>query len=91
MENLIPILINTVAGGGGGFLTNMLKKNGLSTLMNIVAGAVGGNALPALASVAGLIGTTGGDSSSMITSAITALVGGGAGSLIGGLFGGKKS
>jgi hypothetical protein len=92
MESLLPILINTVAGGGGGFLANMLKKNGLSVLMNVLAGAVGGNALPALAGMAGLFGdAAAGDSMSMVTSAITALVGGGAGSLLGGLVGGKKA
>jgi uncharacterized membrane protein YeaQ/YmgE (transglycosylase-associated protein family) len=69
----------------------MLKKNGLSVLTNIIAGAVGGNVLPALAGMAGLMGSSGGDSSSMITSAVTALVGGGAGSLIGNFFGNKSA
>jgi hypothetical protein len=92
MESLLPILINTIAGGGGGYLANMLKKNGLSTLMNLLAGAIGGNALPAVAGMAGFLGDSGaGDTTSMITSAVTALVGGGAGSLLGGLLGGKKA
>ena len=83
MESLIPILINSVVGGGGGFLGNMIKKNGLGMLGNLLAGAVGGNVLPQIASMAGLLGDGGGMD---IGSIISALVGGGAGSLIGGLF-----
>jgi len=86
MESLLPILINTVAGGGGGFLTNMLKKNGLSVLTNVIAGAVGGNAL---AGMAGLFGEAGGGGD--MASILTAVVGGGAGSLIGNFFGNKSA
>ncbi len=83
MESLIPILINSVVGGGGGYLGNMIKKNGLGMLGNLLAGAVGGNILPQIVSMAGLLGDGGGMD---IGSIISALVGGGAGSLIGGLF-----
>lgn len=85
--DLTAILINTIAGGGGGFLGNMLKKNGLGLVGNLLAGAVGGNALPAILSAAGLFG--GGGTTDMVGSIVSALVGGGAGSLLGGLL--KKS
>jgi hypothetical protein len=83
--DITSLLINTVAGAGGGYLGNMLKQNGLGMVGNLLAGAVGGNAVPAIlaAVVPALMG---GDSSNMIMSIATALVGGGAGSLLGGLF-----
>ena len=46
--DLQALLISSLVGGGGGFLGDMLKKNGLGTIGNVVAGAVGGNALPAI-------------------------------------------
>jgi uncharacterized membrane protein YeaQ/YmgE (transglycosylase-associated protein family) len=82
MENLVGILINSVLGGGGGFLGNMVKKNGLSLLTNVLAGAIGGNVGKVLGGLAGILGD-GGDFS--IPSILTAVLGGGAGSLIGGL------
>lgn len=82
--DLTTILINTIAGGGGGFLGNRLKKNGLGLLGNILAGAIGGNALPAILSAAGMFG--GGGANDLIFSIISALVGGAGGSLLGGLF-----
>jgi hypothetical protein len=85
--DLTSILINTVVGGGGGWLGDMLKKNGLGTIGNIIAGAVGGNGLPAILSAAGVLGSSAdGGSTSMIGSIVSALVGGGLGSLVGGLF-----
>ena len=84
---LFLFLINSVVGGGGGFLGQMIKKNGLGLLGNIIAGVIGGNAAPWLAGLAGLVGSSGGGLD--IASIVTALVGGGAGSLIGGLL--KKS
>jgi hypothetical protein len=83
MENLVGILIHSVLGGGGGFLGNMVKKNGLSLVANLLAGAVGGNLGNVIAGAAGILGE-GGDFS--IPSILSALLGGGAGSLIGGLF-----
>lgn len=88
MESILPLIINAVLGGGGGFLGNMIKKNGMSLIANLLSGAVGGSVLPQLAGMAGMLG--GGDGGGMdIASMVTALVGGGAGSLIGGLLGGK--
>ena len=87
MESILPILINTLFGAGGGWLGNMIKKNGLGMLGNLVAGGAGGNLLPLLGSAAGLLGggaATGGGFDLM--TAATALLGGGAGSLLGGLF-----
>jgi uncharacterized membrane protein YeaQ/YmgE (transglycosylase-associated protein family) len=81
MEQLLPYLINAVAGAGGGYLGNMLKKNGLGLVGNLLAGAVGGNALPLI-----LQAVMGGDNNNMIMQIVSALLGGGAGSLLGGLF-----
>ena len=82
----MPILVNALIGGGGGFLGSMLKKNGLGLVGNLIAGAVGGGGLPAIlgAVVPNLLGS--GDSQSMIGTALTSLVGGGLGSLVGGMF-----
>ena len=79
---ILPILIKTVAGAGGGWLGNMLKQNGLGMLGNLVAGGVGGNLLPLATSALGLFG--GGDN--MIVNILTSLVGGGLGSLLWVLF-----
>ncbi len=90
--DLTSLLVGTLAGGGGGFLGDMLKKNGLGTIGNVVAGAVGGNGLPAIlgALAPGLLGAAdaagGGGTTSMIMSVVASLVGGTAGSLLGGLF-----
>jgi hypothetical protein len=82
MEQILPYLINSAVGAGGGFLGNLLKKNGLGMVGNLLAGAVGGNALPMIAQA--VMG--GGDSNNMIMGIITSLIGGSAGSLLGGLF-----
>ncbi|HRI59491.1 MAG TPA: hypothetical protein PK228_07200, partial [Saprospiraceae bacterium] len=50
MESFLPYLINTVLGAGGGYLANMLKKNGLGMVGNLLTGAVGGNVLPLIIS-----------------------------------------
>jgi uncharacterized membrane protein YeaQ/YmgE (transglycosylase-associated protein family) len=85
--DLTSILLNTVAGGAGGWLGDMLKKNGLGTIGNIVAGVIGGNGLPAILSALGVLGGGGtGDTSSMIGSIASAVLGGGLGSIVGGLF-----
>jgi hypothetical protein len=81
--DLTSILINTVAGAAGGYLGNMLKKNGLGMIGNLLAGGAGGNLLPLATAAMGLFT---GDKASMVTSIITALLGGSAGSLLGGLF-----
>lgn len=82
MESILPLLLNTAAGAGGGWLGNMLKGNGLGTIGNVIAGAVGGNALPQIlmAAAPALLGD------SQIATIATALIGGSAGSLLGGLF-----
>ena len=81
MEQILPYLINTALGAGGGYLGNMLKKNGLGNVGNLIAGAVGGNALPLI--VGALMN---GEGLSGILSYLLPLVGGTAGSLLGGLF-----
>ncbi|MBK8701535.1 MAG: hypothetical protein IPN29_19095 [Saprospiraceae bacterium] len=88
-STLMNILINSVAGGGGGFLANLLKKNNLSMIANLLAGVVGGNAGAWIASAAGLLANADG-SGNMLMSIISAVLGGGAGFLIGGFLGGKK-
>lgn len=88
--DLTSILINTVAGAGGGYLGNMVKKNALGMIGNLVAGAVGGNLAPALISLLGMLGDSdAGSSGFSILNIVVSLLGGGAGSLLGGLF--KKS
>ncbi len=80
MESILPYLLNTVLGAGGAWLTTMLKKNNLSMPMNLLSGAIGGNAVPLI-----LQAIMGADSSTMILNSIMALVGGGLGSFIGGM------
>ncbi len=87
MESLLPILLKTVLGAGGGWLASLLKKNGLGLIGNLLSGAVGGNVLPLITAALGLFGGSAASSGGMdIASILTALVGGGAGSLLGGLF-----
>lgn len=85
--DLTALIINTVAGAGGGYLGNMVKKNALGMVGNLIAGAVGGNILPIIMSAPGLLGDGGGESGGFnLVSLILSLVGGGAGSLLGGFF-----
>lgn len=86
MDAILPYLINAIFGAGGGWLASMLKKNGLGMLGNLLSGAVGGNILPLVTSALGLFAGTEGGNNLDPASIITALVGGGAGSLLGGLF-----
>jgi hypothetical protein len=88
MEQFLPLIINALVGGGGGFLGNLIKKNGLSLIANILSGAVGGSVLPQILSMAGMLAADGGGMD--IGSIVSSLVGGGAGSLIAGLLGGKS-
>lgn len=81
MEQILPYLINTALGAAGGWLGNKLKANGLGGLGNILAGAVGGNALPMI--VAALMS---GEGMGAVMQYLLPLIGGTAGSLIGGLF-----
>ena len=37
MDAIMPYLLNTILGAGGGWLGNMLKKNGLGMIGNLVA------------------------------------------------------
>jgi len=85
METILPYLINTLLGAGGGYLGNLLKKNGLGMIGNLLAGAVGGNVLPL---ILGQLMNSGGEAAGGldIVGMISALLGGGAGSLLGGLF-----
>ncbi len=83
----MQILINTVAGAVGGYGGNMVKKNGLGMIGNLIAGAAGGNILPILVQALNLLGSGGGEDGGFnIMGLILSLVGGGAGSLLGGLF-----
>jgi uncharacterized membrane protein YeaQ/YmgE (transglycosylase-associated protein family) len=82
MSSMITtLLIQALVGGGGGWLGNMLKANGLGTIGNLLAGAAGG-----VGASQGLAAAGVGDSTNMIMSIVTSLVGGGLGSVIGGLF-----
>ena len=81
MEQILPYLINTALGAGGGYLGNMLKKNGLGNLGNLIAGAVGGNALPLI-----LNAVMNGEGLTGILQYLLPLVGGTVGSLLGGMF-----
>ncbi|MFN0212632.1 MAG: hypothetical protein ACKVT2_00120 [Saprospiraceae bacterium] len=81
MEQILPYLINTALGAGGGWLGNMLKANGLGTVGNLIAGAVGGNVVPLIAGA-----LMSGEGLSGILSYILPLVGGTLGSLLGGMF-----
>jgi hypothetical protein len=82
MEMITTYLIQALVGAGGGWLGNMLKANGLGAIGNLLAGAVGGVGAPAALGAAGLL--AGGDN--MLLEMVTSLVGGGLGSIIGGLF-----
>jgi uncharacterized membrane protein YeaQ/YmgE (transglycosylase-associated protein family) len=81
----MSILTNTIAGAAGGWLGDMLKKNGLGTIGNLIAGAAGGNILPIIVSALGLLSNSEGRAINII-GIIISLLGGSAGSLIGGLF-----
>jgi uncharacterized membrane protein YeaQ/YmgE (transglycosylase-associated protein family) len=85
MDAILPYLINAIFGAGGGWLASLLKKNGLGMVGNLLTGAVGGNILPLITSALGLFANTEGGNNLDLASIITALVGGGAGSLLGGL------
>jgi hypothetical protein len=82
MEMVTTYLIQALVGAGGGWLGNMLKANGLGTIGNLLAGVVGGVGAPAALGAAHLMG--GGDN--MLVNIATSLVGGGLGSIVGGLF-----
>ena len=84
METILPYLINSVFGAGGGWLSNMLKPNALGGVGNILAGAIGGNALQIIGSLSGMFANSGSGGFDWM-SALTALIGGGAGSMLGGL------
>ncbi|NOT38171.1 MAG: hypothetical protein HOP11_12425 [Saprospiraceae bacterium] len=87
METILPYLLNTVLGAGGGWLGNMIKKNGLGMLGNLIAGGAGGNILPMILSAAGsTIGAAPADGGMNWIGLIISLLGGSAGSLLGGLF-----
>lgn len=81
MDAILPYLIRTVLGAAGAWLMNMLRKNNLSPVANLLSGAVGGNVLPLIVSA---IMSGGGTGSFDVVGAITALLGGGLGSLVGG-------
>lgn len=83
MDAILPYLINTVLGAAGAWLMTMLKKNNLGMVANLLSGAVGGNVLPLI--VSALMSGGGAGGSFDIVGMITALLGGGLGSLVGGL------
>lgn len=85
MDSILPYLVNAIFGAGGGWLASMLKKNGLGMLGNLLTGAVGGNILPLITSALGMFTTSEGGNNLDLASIVTALIGGGAGSLLGGL------
>ena len=79
MENLLGILIHSALGAGGGYGANMAKPNGQSLIMNLILGAVGGNVGNLLGGVMGILG----ESDWSIGSILSAVLGGGLGSLVG--------
>lgn len=79
MENLVGILIHSVLGAGGGYGANMAKPTGQSMITNLILGAVGGNVGNLLGGVLGVLGT----SDFSIGSILTAVLGGGLGTLVG--------
>ena len=96
MGSILPILLNAVFVGGGGFLSNLLRKSGMSMLGNLLGGAGGGIILPLLTKLLSVgtaaAATTDGSGTGTaltITGILTALLGGGAGSQIGGLLSGR--
>lgn len=84
MTSLLPYLISALVGAAGGWLGDMLKKNGLGVIGNLVAGAAGGSALTFVASSMGFFQPSSTGGLDMIGLAAS-LVGGGAGSLLGGM------
>jgi uncharacterized membrane protein YeaQ/YmgE (transglycosylase-associated protein family) len=66
-------------GGDVGYGANMAKPNGQSMIMNLILGAVGGNLGNVVGGLMGVLG----DSNFSIGSIVTALAGGGIGSLVG--------
>ena len=95
--DLMNLAITTVLGAGGGYVGNMLKGNGLGMIGNLAAGALGGNGLGAVlpmlmggaataAAAAPAAADAGGGMMGMVMTYLVPLIGGGAGSLIGGLF-----
>ncbi|MCC6815334.1 MAG: hypothetical protein IT267_02860 [Saprospiraceae bacterium] len=83
----MPLLLNTLLGAGGGWLGNMLKKNGLGMIGNLLAGGVGGNLLPMILGAIGsnVAAAPEGGGINWI-GLIISLIGGTGGSLLGGLF-----
>lgn len=87
MEQILPYLLNTVLGAGGGWLGNLIKKNGLGMLGNLLAGGAGGNLLPMiLGAVGSNVAAQPADGGMNWIGLIISLLGGSAGSLLGGLF-----
>jgi uncharacterized membrane protein YeaQ/YmgE (transglycosylase-associated protein family) len=86
MENLLGILIHSVLGAGGGYGANVAKPTGQSMIMNLILGAVGGNVGNLLGGAMNLLG----DSDWSIGSILSALIGGGGGTLLGSLLGKKQ-
>ena len=84
MEAILPYLINTLVGAGGGWLGNMLKKNGLGMVGNLIAGPAGGNILTLILNQFMNSGGTDGGFDWM--GILVSLIGGTGGSLIGGMF-----
>ncbi len=79
MENLVGILIHSVLGAGGSYGANMVKPSGQNMITNLILGAVGGNVGNLLGGVLGVLG----DSDFSVGSILSALIGGGLGSLVG--------
>ena len=83
MDAILPYLINTLVGAGGGWLGNMLNKNGLGMVGNLIAGAAGGNILPLILNQ--FMNSGGAEGGFDWMSIVASLIGGTGGSLLGGL------
>jgi uncharacterized membrane protein YeaQ/YmgE (transglycosylase-associated protein family) len=79
--NVTLLLLHTFAGAGGGYLGDIVKETKIGAPYNIIAGMIGGNAVPAGLLVLGFLLNSDG-SYNFVSGTIAALIGGIAVSLL---------